>query len=77
MVENWKIYSYSRSFSLILRSGGNLPACFPVISANFLFFLNITAYFQVVEKVKKRELSYKKRWGKCAESEAVDFKIVL
>jgi hypothetical protein len=31
----------------------------------------------VVEKVKKRELSYKKRWGKGAESEAVDFKIVL
>jgi hypothetical protein len=31
----------------------------------------------VVEKVKKRELSYKKRRGNCAESEAVDFKIVL
>jgi hypothetical protein len=33
--------------------------------------------YQVVEKVKKRDLSYKKRWGKCAESEAADFKIVV
>jgi hypothetical protein len=37
----------------------------------------ITVYYQVVEKVKKRDLEYKKRRGKCAESEAVDFKIVL
>jgi hypothetical protein len=39
--------------------------------------MKLTVHFLVVEKVKKRELSYKKRWGKGAESEAVDFKIVL
>jgi hypothetical protein len=37
----------------------------------------IAVYYQVVEKVKKREFSYKKRRGKCAESEAVYVKIVL
>jgi hypothetical protein len=40
-------------------------------------FIEIAVCFQVVEKVKKRDLEYKERWGKCAESEAVDFKIVL
>jgi hypothetical protein len=45
--------------------------------ANFAPFLNLTVYYPVVEKVKKRDLSYKKRRGKGAESEAVDFKIVL
>jgi hypothetical protein len=43
----------------------------------FALFLNLTVYYPVVEKVKKRELSYKKRLGKGAESEAVDFTIVL
>jgi hypothetical protein len=50
---------------------------FPVTADGNCSFANETGGFQVVEKVKKRELSYKKRWGKGAESEAVDFKIVL
>ncbi|MDF2663297.1 MAG: hypothetical protein K0Q94_6088, partial [Paenibacillus sp.] len=40
-------------------------------------YVKINGKYQVVEKVKKRDLEYKERWGKCAESEAVDFTIVL
>jgi hypothetical protein len=39
----------------------------------FALILILTAYFPVVEKVKKRELKYKKRWGKGAESEAAGY----
>jgi hypothetical protein len=60
-VMKWKRSGYFRLLSPILEITINFTACFPVISANIAFFLNITAYFLVVEKVKKRELSYKKR----------------
>jgi hypothetical protein len=63
----WKRSGYFRLLSPILEITIDFTACFPVISANIAFFLNITAYFLVVEKVKKRELSYKKvgeMWGK-------------
>jgi hypothetical protein len=74
---SWKTSSYFRSFSAFYRLEDDLAVCFPVISVKFELFSGLPVFFQVVEKVKKRDLSYKKRWGKCAESEAVDFKIVL
>jgi hypothetical protein len=73
-MENMPLFLPHRCFS---RYSDEITASVPVKSTLWPIVPLLPACFQVVEKVKKRELSYKKRWGKCAESEAVDFKIVL